>query len=156
MDNIDEKILQELAEDARKPFRIIAKKLGVSTQTIIRKYNEMKRNGSIIRSTITLNLEKLGYEGTAHLLIRTKLGVSSTQLIEQLSKTPNIIIATRAIGAYDVYAVLAFRDMKELYNDVSKLNGLPDLLTTDLSFGMPGILQFFPAKMSSGIIENRS
>lgn len=104
----------------------------------------MKQNGTIIRPTITLDLKKLGYVGTAHLLIKTKMGVDSFQLIEQLSRTPNIIIATRSMGAYDVYAVLAFRTLRVLWDDVSKLKELPDVLTIDLSFGLPGLNNYSP------------
>lgn len=145
MDNLEEKIIQELAKDGRKPFRTIAKELGVSTQTIMRRYNEMKTNGTIVFSTITINLEKVGYVGTAHLLIKTKLGVGSARTVEQLSKTPNIITATRSIGAYEAYAVLAFRDVSDLYENILKVKKLPDVLTVDLSFGIPGI-QHFPPK----------
>jgi Lrp/AsnC family transcriptional regulator for asnA, asnC and gidA len=146
MDKLEEKMIQELAKDGRKPFRTIAKELGVSTQTIMRRYNEMKTNGTIVFSTISIDLEKVGYVGTAHLLIKTKPGVDSTRTVKQLSKTPNIITATRSIGAYEVYAVLAFRDVSDLYENVLKVKELPDVLTIDLSFGIPGI-QHFPPKI---------
>jgi Lrp/AsnC family transcriptional regulator for asnA, asnC and gidA len=143
MDKLEEKIIQELTKDARKPFSTIAKKLGVSTQTIMRRYNEMKTNGIIALSAITINLEKIGYKGTAHLLIKTKKGADSTRTVEQLSKTPNVITATRTIGAYEAYAVLAFRTINDLYENASKIKELPDVQTIDLSFALPGI-QYFP------------
>jgi Lrp/AsnC family transcriptional regulator for asnA, asnC and gidA len=144
IDNLKEKIIQELTEDGRKSFSAIAKKLGVSPQSIMRRYNEMKADGTIVFSSITVNLEKLGYVGSAHLLIKTKLGASATQTINRLSKTPNIIIATRTIGAYEAYAVLVFRDVKELCENVSRIRELPDVLTVDLSFAMPGVQNFPP------------
>jgi|SRR4030067_965462 len=144
MDNLDQEIIQELTKDGRKPFRTIAKKLGVSTQTIIRRYNEMKTNRTIALSAITINLEKIGYAGTAHLLIKTKPAANSSRTVEQLRKTQNIIIATRAIGAYEAYAVLAFRDVNDLYRNVLKIKELPDVQTIDVSFAIPGIQQCPP------------
>jgi Lrp/AsnC family transcriptional regulator for asnA, asnC and gidA len=144
IDSLEEKIIQELAKDGRKPFRTIAKKLGVSTQSVMRRYNKMKADGIIVFSAITVNLEKVGYVGTAHLLIKTKPGVDATRTVEQLSKTPNVIIATRSIGAHEVYAVLAFRDVNDLYGNVSKIKELPDVLTMNLSFGILGIRNFPP------------
>ena len=146
IDNLKEGIIQELTKDGRKSFRAIAKELGVSTQSIMRRYNEMKADGTIVISSITVNLERLGYEGSAHLLIKTKLGAGSTRIIRHLSETPNVIIATRTIGAYEAYAVLVFRNVNDLYEDVLRIKELPDVLTVDLSFAIPGI-QIFPPKI---------
>jgi Lrp/AsnC family transcriptional regulator for asnA, asnC and gidA len=144
MDNLNQEIIQELAKNGRKPFRTIAKKLGVSTQTIMRRYNEMKTNATTALSTISIDLEKLGYAGTAHMLIRVKPNVKSSQIVEQLSKTPNVITANRTMGSYDVYAVLAFIDVKDLYENVLKIRELLDLLTIDISIAIPGIKQVPP------------
>lgn len=146
MDELDEKIIRELIKDAREPFRKIAKKLGVSTQTVIRRYNEMKTNGTIVLSAVTIDLKKIGYVGTAHLLIKTKPGANATRTVELLSKTPNVITATRTIGSYEAYAVLAFRDINDLYESVFKIKAIPDILTLDLSLGIPGIQHFPPRK----------
>jgi DNA-binding Lrp family transcriptional regulator len=110
----------------------------------MRRYNKMKADGTIVHSSITVNLERLGYLGSAHMLIKTKLGASANRTISHLSKTPNIIIATRTIGAYEAYAVLVFRNVSELYRNVSRIKELPDVLTVDLSFAIPGIQNFPP------------
>ena len=146
MDDLKSKMVQELHEDARKPFSKIAKTLGVSTQTVMRKYNEMKRDGTIVLSSISLDVEKLGFLGTAHLHIKTKFGVGAKRTVEKLRKTPNVMIATRTIGAYEAYAVLAFRSAGDLYERVSKIKDLPDVLTLDVSFAIPGIRYFPPKK----------
>ena len=147
MDDLGEKIIEELSMDGRKPFSKIAEKLGVSTQTIMRKYNKMKKDGTIILSAITIDIERLGFVGSANLLIKTRLGVSATQTVEELRKTPNVLITTRSIGAYEVYAVVAFRSAKSLYESVLKIKALPDVLTLDMSFAMPGIRNFPPKTM---------
>jgi DNA-binding Lrp family transcriptional regulator len=112
----------------------------------MRKYNEMKKDGTIVLSGMSLDIEKLGFLGTAHLHIKTKLGVSAKKTVETLRKTPNVMIATRTIGAYGAYAVLVFRSAEELYESVSKIKNLPDVLTLDMSFAIPGIQKFPPKK----------
>jgi Lrp/AsnC family transcriptional regulator for asnA, asnC and gidA len=154
MDKLDQQIIQEIIKNGRKPFSTIAKKLGVSTQTIMRRYNEMKTNGTIALSTITIDLEKVGYLGTAHMLIKTKPNGNSSQIVEQLSKTPNIITAARTIGSYDAYAVLAFRDINDLYENIIKIRKLPDLLTVNVSFGIPGTKRFPPKIERNELTEN--
>jgi Lrp/AsnC family transcriptional regulator for asnA, asnC and gidA len=146
MDKLDRKIIREIRKNARQPFSRIAKNLGVSTQTIIRRYNEMKTNGTIALSAISINLEKVGYRGTAHILIKSKPDADPSQIVEHLRKIPNIITASRTIGSYDAYAVLAFRDIADLYNNVMKIRELPELVTVNVSFGMPGTKYFPPKK----------
>jgi Lrp/AsnC family transcriptional regulator for asnA, asnC and gidA len=143
MDSLDKKIIQELTQDGRTPFQTIAKKLGVSTQTIIRRHDEMKANGTIALSAVRLNLQKMGYQGTVHVLIIMNPGANSSETVEQLRKTPNVIIATRTIGSYEAYAIIAFKDVDDLYKSIIRIRELPNVLTTDVSFGIPGI-QFFP------------
>ena len=48
------------------------------------------------------------------------------------------------MGSYDVYAVLAFIDVKDLYENVLKIRELLDLLTIDISIAIPGIKQVPP------------
>ena len=69
MDNLDQDIINELQNDSRQPFRVIAKKLGVRTQTVILRYNKLKEKGIIKACTISVNTSKLGFEGLASLLI---------------------------------------------------------------------------------------
>jgi Lrp/AsnC family transcriptional regulator for asnA, asnC and gidA len=154
MDKLDHQIIQELRKDGRKPFSTIAKKLGVSTQTITRRYHDMKTNGSIRLSAITISLEKIGYTGTAHMLITAKPNASSTQIVNQLSKTPNIITANRTIGSYDAYAVLAFRDINDLYENIIKIRGLPHIQRIDVSFALRGIKDFPPKLKRKNLLEN--
>ncbi|MCW4035540.1 MAG: AsnC family transcriptional regulator, partial [Candidatus Bathyarchaeota archaeon] len=60
MNEIDQKIIEELTKDVRKPFNQIGNKIGVSTQTVINRYNKMKSKGIIKFCSISVNLEKIG------------------------------------------------------------------------------------------------
>ncbi len=139
MDKIDSQIVAELMVDARKPFRRIAKKIGISTQTVIKRYNELKAKGAIQVCAISINLKKIGYQGTAYLLMRSLPETNLSESIEQLKKTENIIIATKAIGDFEGYAVLIFKDIKDLYQRVLQIKRLPNIDEIDVSFTLPGI-----------------
>jgi len=146
MDSVDQKIIEELNKNARKSFSAISKKLGVSTNTVIRKYNDMKENGTISLFAIRVNLGKIGYIGTAHMFIKTKPHAKQSRIINRLSKTPNIIIAVSTFGKYESYAVLAFRNLSELTETLVKIRELPDILNIEVSIGVPGI-EHFPPKL---------
>jgi Lrp/AsnC family transcriptional regulator for asnA, asnC and gidA len=147
MDEIDMKIISELMDDARIPFKKIAEKLGVSTPTISKRYSELKKQGIIKSCSIKLDLSKLGYKGTAHLLF-TSIGTNTCQegfeLIQELNKTPDIIIASSSIGDYEAYAVLAFKNIEDLYSKLLEIKSLCSSTEVELSIGMPGIDKFPP------------
>jgi len=146
MDKIDLQIIKELSEDARKPFRKIAKKIGISTQTVIKRYNEMKAKGIIQLCAITINIKKIGYIGTAILLLRQSFGSNLSETIEEIKKIQNIIIVSKAMGNFGGYAVLVFKDIKELYEQVLQIKRLPNISNVEVAFAVPGI-QYFPPSM---------
>jgi DNA-binding Lrp family transcriptional regulator len=141
MSTLEIGIIGELSENARKPFKDIAKKLGVSSQTIKAKYEEMKKNGTIKLCSISLDLHRLGFIGSAHILIKSE--GSASKVVESLRATPNIIIATRTFGEYQAYAVLVFKDVSDLYKTILELKELPEVSTVDFGLAVPG-MQFFP------------
>lgn len=86
MDKIDLQMINELMDDARKPFREIAKKLDVSTQTVIKRYNTLKEKGTIQICAISIDPNKIGYEGIADLLITGSPGSNLSEAIDRLKK----------------------------------------------------------------------
>jgi Lrp/AsnC family transcriptional regulator for asnA, asnC and gidA len=146
MDKIDLQIIKELSEDARKPFIKIAKKIGVSTQTVIKRYNEMKAKGIIQLCAITIDLKKIGYKGAAHLLITHSPESRLSETMEQLKNIQNVVIASKAIGDFEGYAILVFKDVEDLYEKVLQIKGLSSISTVEVSFAIPG-MQYFPPKV---------
>ncbi|MCW4015320.1 MAG: AsnC family transcriptional regulator [Candidatus Bathyarchaeota archaeon] len=142
MDEIDLQILRELSKDARTPFSKIAKKIGVANQTVINRYNEMKKQGTIQFCSITINLEKIGYQGSVHLLINSSSEHNLSKTMDHLKKTENILIATKTIGDFEGYAALAFENVKEIYDTVLQLKSLQEVGHVELSFALPGIKNF--------------
>ncbi len=65
MDELDDKILEKLNENARKSYREIARELNVSLTTVANRIKKLE-DGKIIERYIPLiNQEKIGYDLTA-------------------------------------------------------------------------------------------
>jgi Lrp/AsnC family transcriptional regulator, regulator for asnA, asnC and gidA len=143
MERIEKQILDELTKDTRKPFSHIAKKIGVSTQTVINRYNEMKTKGIIKFCSISVDLSKIGYVGTAHLFLKIAPFTIPSQVINEVNKIQDIIIATTSIGDYEGYGVLAFRNTNDLYEKVRKMRKINGIDHMEFSIATPGI-PFFP------------
>jgi Lrp/AsnC family transcriptional regulator for asnA, asnC and gidA len=124
MDRLDYLILAELLKDARVPFLTIAKKLSVSPFTVKQRFEGMKETGVIFRSTVSLDLSKLGYQGKVFLLITNKPTVSKTATIASLQKMENVISASEIIGAFDIIAVAPITDFNSIKELVSKVREL--------------------------------
>ncbi len=145
MDDLDKLIITELIDDCRKPFKKIAEKIGVSTPTVINRYNKLKREDTIQCCCIQVDLVKLGYKGTAHLLITSSGARKLSEVMEQIQEINGIIIASRAMGDFEGYAVLAFKDVEDLYDKVLQIKNLPNIYGVEMSIGVPG-LRYFPPK----------
>jgi len=126
MDQLDVLILSELLGNARQPFSKLAKKLGVATQTIIRRYNILKKN-QIIYASIRIDTKKLGYVGVAHLFIKTSSGAKTSETVNQLKQTSGIFIVSSALGDYDAYAELMFKSFTDFSEKMNMIKKFPNI-----------------------------
>ena len=138
MDEIDLSIIKELTEDARMSFRKIAKKLGISPDTVINRYKALQEKGAIRGSTVVINPRKLGYHGMAVFLIdaspshilATEATIDSSLILNRLIQMRNIILATKTVGDHDLLAIGVARDFEHLINigtNIAKIPGVKDL-----------------------------
>ena len=142
MDEIDLQILRELDKDARTPFSTIAKKIEVNTQTVINRYNEMKKKGTIQFCAISIDLEEIGYNGSAHLLISSSPESNLSKTMEELKKISNMILVSKMIGDFEAYAVLPFKNVRNIYDTVVQIKMLPGVGNVDVSISIPGMKRF--------------
>ncbi len=140
MDRTDYLVLSELLKDARLPFSAVAKKLGVSAQTVKNRYEKMKVEGMVFRSVISIDLSKLGYQGKAFLMITTSPEGNRFDIIDAVKKISDIIVVSEIIGFFDILAIASFRNLKAIItivNEVRDFSGVERVevtLTDDTSF----------------------
>ena len=129
MDEIDDKIVKKLTDEARTSFRQIAKDLGKSPDTVINRYERLKGDGLIRGSTIVVEPGRIGYEGMAafHIDVSTSGGAKtdSTSILKSLIKMPNIIVATKTVGDHDLLAIGVIHDFSHLMKLGSEIAAIP-------------------------------
>ena len=81
LDKVNTTILEMLKKDARTSFRGIARKLHVSPDTIINRFERLKEQGIIVDSTVIINPKKIGYSFIARFGIDVKPAYSSGRAI---------------------------------------------------------------------------
>jgi len=116
----DMEILRELAEDSRKSYREIARKLGIATSTVMNRVNVMKKEGVIKSSTLHLDHEKLGYSLTALIEITVAKG-KMIEIENKIAKNPNVYAVYDITGEMDAAILARFKNRKELNGFVKSL-----------------------------------
>jgi Lrp/AsnC family transcriptional regulator for asnA, asnC and gidA len=114
IDETDRKIAIMLSQNGRMPFSAIAEQLGISTKNVIQRYQRLK--GKVLtHATITVNLQKLGYNALAHMFVRVTNRSKIPEICAQMLQIPNLIVMIRLLGAYDLYTCTVAADFEELF-----------------------------------------
>ncbi len=133
MDKIDYLILSELLKDASLTYKEISNKLGISSYTVRRRYEKMKKEGAIQKCIVSIDLSKLGYQGKAFLLITVAPNSDKSDTIAYLKKIRNIIVTAEIIGPYDILAIAPIVDLKSIQTLVKEVREAPCLKRVEIA-----------------------
>lgn len=153
LDDIDRKIAIIVSNNARTPFRHIAEQIGISTKTVIQRYKKL-REKVLTKSTITVDMNMLGYKALADLYIKVINRSKLNEIYSQLLQIPNVIVIIRTLGDYDLYVAIALEDlgkMFEISEQISKINGIEK----PYFFLMP-MIKRWPFNLFAPMLESES
>jgi Lrp/AsnC family transcriptional regulator, regulator for asnA, asnC and gidA len=130
MNELDCGILKELISNPQISFSAIAKKLNISQNTVKKRYEKMVKEKTILRSSITIDLLKIGFQGRARFTIRTDQKILT---IEALKKIPNIVMVAETYGDYDVIAFAIVKDYTSMMDISNEIKEIPTIKQVDVS-----------------------
>lgn len=133
MDKIDRHILRELIKSPAKPFLKIAEEVGISPNTVQKRYEKMQKEGIIFGAFTIIDLSKIGYQGKAFLMMTNSNIYDVEMTAKALYQIPNVFLISEIIGAFDVLAMVAFRDIAELKELINKIRALPSVQKVEVS-----------------------
>ncbi|MCX6662237.1 MAG: Lrp/AsnC family transcriptional regulator [Euryarchaeota archaeon] len=113
MDELDDKILEKLNEDARKSYREIARELNVSLTTIANRIKKLEDEKIIERYIPLINQEKIGYDLTAVINVKISPG-KLIDVQERISKDKHVSGVYDITGGWDSLIIAHFKDRKDL------------------------------------------
>jgi Lrp/AsnC family transcriptional regulator for asnA, asnC and gidA len=151
IDEIDRKIAITLARNSRTPFSKIAKGLSLSTKTVIQRYKKLRKN-LLTLSTITLDLNKLGFSALANLYIKVSNRSKLNEIYSQLLKIPNIIVIIRLIGNYDLYVAIVIENFEKMFEITEKIREISGIETPDTV--LTPIMPSWPLNLFSPLLES--
>jgi DNA-binding Lrp family transcriptional regulator len=133
IDELDQQIAGKLTLDGRCSFTEIAKEIGVSTDTVVKRYHRLRQMGSI-KVSVQINPNKVGYTQILDFnLSFTTLGGLSDTVVEALSKIPDIIIITKTSGDFDLQLTAMVRDVAQTFaiqDQIARISGVTKIEAT--------------------------
>jgi DNA-binding Lrp family transcriptional regulator len=129
LDETDRKIADKLAENGRIPMDILAKEIGISSDTAKRRYEKLKKNG-VLKVTIQINPNKIGYQAMCIFFTVTS-SEKSLLMIEKISNIPNIISIMKTSGDYDLQIWAMVQDIAQLLYIQEEIGKIPGIRKID-------------------------
>lgn len=113
IDNIDKRILNVLLANSKLSYRKIAKKVGVSVVTVLKRVKRLEKDKIIKDHTINLDYEKVGFD----ISIIIKMRISKGKLFEveqKIATNPNVFAVYDITGNFDAVIIAKFKNRKSM------------------------------------------
>ena len=129
LDELAQKIVQELQGGARQSFREIGRKLKVSEGTVRNRVKSLVKSNTMKISAVA-NPERLGLNFMCVMCVEVKVGAA--EKVEQLLiKSPNVYYLCGCTGNFDIIGIFLFHaphELDEFVKDV--IANIPDITRT--------------------------
>lgn len=114
LDELDEKILRMIVDNARIPFLEVARACGVSGAAIHQRVQKLTALGVVKGSEFLLDAEKIGYETCAYVGIFLTSPSTFEYVVKELEKIPEVVECYYTTGQYDVLIKVFAKNNKDL------------------------------------------
>jgi len=112
LDDLDQRIIQELEHDGRHSNVSLAKGLGVPESTVRNRISKLLRRG-LIKVAAKMDPLKFGYTYICIVGLQVKQS-DSRQVAEKLAQSPNVYWVAIVTGRFDLIMILMLRTPQEL------------------------------------------
>jgi len=124
----DIKILNELLKNSRTTTTKIAEHVSISNVATQQRITKMEKNGLIKGYTAVLDYQKLGFKTTSYIGIFLEKAKYYPEVIDKLSRVPEILEAHFTTGNYSIFAKIIARDnihlMEILSEQIQNIDGI--------------------------------
>ncbi|HKJ79157.1 MAG TPA: Lrp/AsnC ligand binding domain-containing protein [Prolixibacteraceae bacterium] len=114
IDQLDEKILKLITQNARIPFLEVARECGVSGAAIHQRVQRLLNIGVVSGSEFIVSPQRLGYNTCAFMGIHLDKAKFHTQVVEALRKIPEVVECHFTTGQYAIFIKIQTKTNKHL------------------------------------------
>lgn len=120
IDELDEKILKLITQNARIPFLEVARECGVSGAAIHQRVQRLFNIGVVTGSEFIVSPQKLGYNTCAYMGIYLEKAKFHTQVVEALRKIPEVVECHYVTGQYAIFIKIQTKTNRHLKELIDK------------------------------------
>lgn len=122
IDDLDVKILSELARDASISVPRLSKKININSSVVYSRIKRLVKRGLIKKFTIVINDEALGFN------VRALTGINMDSklrdnVLNELFKIPEVREVAEVTGRFDVLVTMNARSLDEMHQLISEKIG---------------------------------
>jgi len=115
IDKYDERIINELLDNAKMPLRELANRIKLSFVTVMNRIKKLEKEKIIEKYEAKVDYDKLGY-GT-HALIEVKIAKGKLfDLEKKIARSQNVYAVYDTTGEFDATIIGRFRSTREMDN----------------------------------------
>jgi len=123
VDETDERILAELADNARATFAEIGERVGLSAPAVKRRVDRLLATGVIRGFTTVVDRNVIGWGAEAYVQVYCHGTITPAQLREAWEGIPEVVSAATVTGTSDAILHLMTRDMRHLEAVLERIRG---------------------------------
>jgi DNA-binding Lrp family transcriptional regulator len=127
LDETDERILAELAEDARATYAEIGQRVNLSAPAVKRRVDRMLDNGVIRGFTTVIDRSALGWNTEAYVQVFRHGTISPEKLRAAWVGIPEVVSAATVTGTADAMLHVLARDMRHLEEALERIRAAADV-----------------------------
>lgn len=132
LDDVDLKILDIITQNARIPFKDVAKEVGISRAAVHQRVNRMIDLKVIIGSGYHISPTKVEFKTCSYIGIFLDKGGLFTEVVEKLKLIPEIVECHYTTGQYAIFIKVYAKDNEHLKNVLSsRIQKIPGIASTE-------------------------
>jgi Lrp/AsnC family transcriptional regulator, regulator for asnA, asnC and gidA len=136
LDETDRRLIEKLGADGRESFRKISKSMGVSTDTVVKRYEKLRRSGAV-KVIAQINPSKIGYEAILNFSLAYMSQKETSAIVEDLAKIPDVVIIIKTSGDYDLQITAMVKDIKQEFALQEEIAKIPNITKVETSARKP-------------------
>ena len=128
-----------------------AKKLGISTNNVIQRYQRLREKNVLNLSSISLNLHKLGYKATTDSYIKVEHRGNLPEVEAQLLQIPNASFCAKFVGgAYDLRVAVNMTDFTDVFRLKNRIRAIKNIKAAE--FYLAELPPYWPNDFMGGTL----
>lgn len=129
IDETDSKVLQILREDARTPFVVIGKKVGLSESAVRRRVKNLVDSGVVRKFTVEIDRSQ---GARAVTLVALNPSLPTEEVSKNLKDVKGVEVIYEITGQYDIMVFMGaptIADINQCIDDIRRINGIRETNT---------------------------